>query len=373
MRSCLKRACALSILLLSLCVCPMAAFAAEPPLSIDGLSFGSYGDWLQSDYFKSSGGRCATPDRDTRLALYGESLEDAFGGGDCTAGSTNPSEIYEPGVNYEIQVVVHILMNTACTQGVISDELVHSQIDILNEDFLALAGTNGSNGYDGQISFVLATEDPQGQPTTGITRTCNTTYYNDGGSYWNELAWDPNRYMNVYTNQAGGNLGYVPFLPADGGGSNVGNANDRVVVLWTSFGRDSSIGPPYDQGRTSTHEVGHYLGMEHTFSGGCGTASEPGCFSTGDLICDTNTESGPVFSPCQVGASSSCGTTDPSDNYMDYSDDLCMMRFTQQQVRRMRCTLEDYRTGIYSTGGGSDIFDDGFESEDTAAWSSSEP
>lgn len=323
---------------------------------------------FSAEYIQATGKRCGTPSRETRAMLYGLGTE---GASDCSSSSTNPTSDYDPNVLYQIQVVVHVLMNDACTQGVLSDEDVQSQIDILNEDFLALMGTNGANGNDAQIQFVLASQDPEGQPTTGITRNCNTTWFNDGGGYWNTLAWDPHRYMNVYTNTASGALGYVPFLPADNNGNNVGNANDRVVVLWSSFGRDGVIGPPYNQGRTGTHEVGHYLGLEHTFTGGCGDNTPPGCYSDGDLICDTNDEQFPGSSPCQVGASSSCGSVDPTDNYMDYSDDLCMEQFTVEQNRRMRCTLETYRPNLFTNV--TDIFADGFESGDVTSWSGTIP
>lgn len=355
----------------------LASSHDEGAVEADGLTFDSWQSYVQSEYFKVSEGRCATPDREIRELFHPNlyELPETLGGAaaDCSASSTNPTSDYDPTVLWEIPVVVHVLMNDACTTGVISDALVQSGIDILNEDLLALAGTNGANGTDIQVQFRLATVDPVGNPTTGITRDCNTTWFNDGGAYWNTLAWDPNRYMNVYTNTASGALGYVPFLPADGGGGLVGTAQDRVVVLWDSYGRDAPIGPPYDQGRTLTHEVGHYLGMEHTFSGGCGTATPPGCYTSGDLICDTNAESNPTFSPCQVGDKSTCGSVDPSDNYMDYSDDLCMMKFTAEQGRRIRCTLEFYRPNLYSVAGGDDIFADSFESGDTTSWSSTSP
>lgn len=371
------RALCTSLALAALILAPASASAhGDETVNADGLAFDSWQSYVQSEYFKVAGGRCATPDREVR-EIFNPNLYDlpeALGGSpaDCSAGSTNPTSDYDPTVAFVVPVVVHVLMDDACNQGAMTDQLVQSGIDILNEDFLALTGTNGGQGNDAQVQFALATVDPDGDPTTGITRDCNTTWFNDGGSYWNTLAWDPNRYMNVYTNRASGALGYVPFLPADGGGAQVGSPQDRVVVLWNSFGRNAPIGPPYNQGRTLTHEVGHYLGLEHTFSGGCGTATPPGCYTSGDMICDTNSEANPTFSPCAVGDKSTCGSVDPSDNYMDYSDDLCMLQFTPEQGRRMRCTMEFYRPNVYSVASG-DIFDDGFESGDASSWSSISP
>ena len=83
-------------------------------------------------------------------------------------------------------------------------------------------------------------------------------WYNDGGGYYFTLAWDTNRYLNIYTNTAGGALGYVPNLPQSG---IAGDPADRVVINWLSFGRGSAGGQPYNWCRTCTHEVGHYLGL----------------------------------------------------------------------------------------------------------------
>ncbi len=150
--------------------------------------------------------------------------------------------------------------------------------------------------------------------------------------------------MNIYTNSASALLGYVPFLPSDGGGAFVGGNDDRVVILWDAFGRDAPAGAPYDQGRTATHEVGHYLGLYHPFDGGCGTNS---CNSTGDTICDLDDLSSP-----QLGCSASpasCGVAgggNPLRNYMNYTDDTCMTHFTQEQIRRMRCSMQHYRPNL---------------------------
>lgn len=309
---------------------------------------------------------CGTPEPALRAERFGifEKVPS-----DCSQTSTNPLPVYAPAVVWEIPVVVHVIANTAGTQGVVSDALIASQIEILNEDFQALLGTPGAAGTDVRLRFVLATLDPDGDPTTGITRSFNTTWFQDGGSYWSSLAWDPQRYLNLYTNDAGGDLGYVPFLPADAGGTLAGTAADRVVVLWSAFGRNAPIGPPFDQGRTATHEIGHYLGLEHTFNGGCASGTSPACYGNGDLICDTNPEQIPTFG-CPVGAVS-CGSPDPIENYMDYSDDTCMERFTTEQARRIRCTLMSYRPLVYRVV--TEIFEDGFESGDVSAWSSAVP
>lgn len=322
---------------------PVVAGNSEKPIvGVDGVEFESWQEYINSDHFRQAGGRCATPSRAERQEIWG--WIEGGDPSDCSSNETNPLPAYDPSTRlFEIPVVVHIIMDSACSQGQISDELAATQIDILNEDFLAWQGSNGGSGTDVQIRFVLATEGPDGKPTNGITRDCNTTWFNDGGGYYDTLNWDPFNYLNIYTNTASGALGYVPFLPADSGGGLVGLPSDRVVVLWSSFGREAPIGPPYDQGRTTTHEVGHYLGLEHTFNGGCGAEDPPACYSEDDLICDTNPEASPTFSPCALGDKVTCGSVDPSDNYMDYSDDLCMLQFTPEQSKRERCTLEHYR------------------------------
>ncbi|MDP6928835.1 MAG: M43 family zinc metalloprotease, partial [Planctomycetota bacterium] len=113
---------------------------------------------------------------------------------------------------------------------------------------------------------------------------------------------------------------------------------DRVVILWNTFGRNAP-NAPYNKGRTTTHEVGHYLGLLHPFDNKCGSASA--CYTTGDLICDTNPDQKPHYG-CDTQARS-CNTPDPIHNYMEYSDDTCMWWFTSEQVRRMRCTIEHWR------------------------------
>lgn len=276
--------------------------------------------------------RCATPVHDANAAI--DEIPS-----DCGYTRTNPTAEYATTSVYRIPVVFHVIQRTNGT-GFLSQAQIQSQVDVLNEDFRAKPGSPGAPGFDTGIEFYLADVDPQGQPTNGITYTSNNSWFSDFGSYWTTLAWDTNRYLNIYTNSGGGALGYVPEIPQAEG--LVGSARDRVVVLWNTVGKNAPGGPPFDQGRTVTHEVGHYLGLVHTFENGCGSASA--CYTTGDLICDTNREANPT-NGCGRNKSS-CSSPDPVNNYMDYSDDRCLWEFTSEQARRMRCTLKNYRPNL---------------------------
>lgn len=261
-----------------------------------------------------------------------------FAPSDCGYSTNSPQPQYEPICTYEIQVVFHVIQRQNGT-GFLSASTIRDQIDILNEDFQAIAGSLGENGTNARIRFRLADVDPNGAPTSGITYSTNNGWYNDSGNYWSPLAWDTNRYLNIYTNAPPCCYGYVEDFPQTGV---VGEARDRVVLWWEAVGRQPTPGWPGNRGRTATHEVGHYLGLYHTFCGGCGSASN--CYGTGDLICDTNGQASST-SGC-VTSSSSCGSSDPTSNYMDYTDDACLTEFTPEQVNRMRCILEHWRPDV---------------------------
>ncbi|MBI2425066.1 MAG: hypothetical protein HYV27_19735 [Candidatus Hydrogenedentes bacterium] len=311
-----------------------------------GYTFDSWGAYLGSDYFKANGLRCKTGTSKAGPSPKGSQA-------DCSFLATNPAGEYAPEVErYRIPVVVHVIMNTN-GDGALSDAMILSQIDVLNEDFLALPASSGADGTDVQIEFYLATEDPDGQPTTGITRSTNNDWFDDVANYKSVLAWDTHRYLNIYTNTAGGALGYA-ILPQYNA---AGNSQDGVVILHAAFGKDSGF-VPYDLGRTATHEVGHYLGLLHTFESGCDDAAAPGCYNTADLICDTNPEAFENYG-CPAAATSCNASPDPIHNYMDYTDDACMFEFTPEQARRMRCSLLNWRPSLYQiaepddTGGGA--------------------
>ncbi len=302
-----------------------------------GVLYESFEEYFTSDYFKQMNARCGTRIDPLIAQMAAGNIGPAGSPADCTYNFTNPAAEYDPSTGkFRIPVVVHVIQRTNGT-GFIPEDRIRSQIDVLNEDFLAILGSLGENGTDIQIEFYLATEDPDGNPTNGITYSTNNTWYNDSGGYYNSLAWDTNRYCNIYTNSASGALGYVPDLPQ---GGIAGNPADRIVIFHDAFGRNSPL-PPYHLGRTTTHEMGHYLGLWHVFDNGCGNNN---CYSTGDRICDTNPMSSPTFG-CP-GSRNQCGEPAPFHNYMDYSDDICMDNFTPEQARRMRCSLEFYRPDL---------------------------
>lgn len=289
-----------------------------------------------SAYFTStaaltSGARCGTPV---------EAPAPAAAPSDCSLSHTTINAEYNDARVFVIQVVFHIIKRTDGT-GAVTPALLQSQIDILNEDFDALTGTPGAGGHNIKLQFVLAQFDPDGNPTPGYDVTTNNSYFNDPGpgsssAMKQALHWDTTRYFNVYTNDSAGYLGYATFPQEEAGG-----VEDGVVVLYSAVGRDAPAGPPYDQGRTLTHETGHYFGLLHTFQDGCSSPSSP--HDSGDLIGDTVPESDAQFG-CSPGPSACGGGNNPITNYMDYTDDTCMTNFSTEQANRVRCSIVNYRT-----------------------------
>ncbi len=243
---------------------------------------------------------------------------------------------------YIIPVVVHVIHNGGVEN--ISDAQVQSQVDVLNEDYRRIAGTNGfGNGVDTEIEFRLAKLDPDGDCTNGIVRIKSQLTYHD--SYERPLlsqlsSWNPTRYLNIYVVKtiAGNVLGYASF---PGGPTD----QDGMVMEHTAFGTMGTAQVPNNLGRTCSHESGHWFGLYHTFNGGCGV--DP-C-NDGDLVCDTPPVINPNFN-CPVTNSCHNDSPDVSDqvqNYMDYTNDACKNMFTAGQRDRMHATLNALRPGIW--------------------------
>lgn len=250
-----------------------------------------------------------------------------------------------------IPVVVHIIHN-GDAYGVnenITDEQVQSQITVMNQDYRKMSGTPGYNtnsiGADIQIEFVLAKVDPNGNPTNGINRI------NLCQDYWEissidftvkpTTIWNPTQYMNMWCVKFGGAdsdiLGYAQF-PSNG--TTTANT-DGVVAGYGYFGSSAlttgSFSTPYDRGRTMTHEVGHFLGLYHTFQGGCAGENN----TSGDFCTDTPAVSTPNFG-CSARNSCSTGAADMIANYMDYTDDTCMNIFTLEQKGRIQSVMNSF-------------------------------
>jgi hypothetical protein len=189
---------------------------------------------------------------------------------------------------------------------------------------------------DMEIQFCLATVDPNGNPTTGITRhqyniVNQSTIDNTIKSQTN---WDPTRYLNVWSvtmpNDLNGVLGYA-YPPLT---SIVGTTLDGVVINYLHLGNNPTANPE-SQGRTFTHEVGHYLGLPHPWSDINGNG---GCV-VDDGINDTP-QTDNAFYGCPGFPQFRCGSSAMFMNFMDYVDDDCMNSFTLGQKAVMRAVLQ---------------------------------
>lgn len=275
---------------------------------------------------------------------------------------------------FEIPVVFHVLYNNTAQNT--ADALILNQINELNRAFRKLTEDTSrirpifkQIAADVRIQFVLATKDPSGNPTSGITRTFTnkTTFGTSQGAYTTDMkydarggktAWDPTSYMNVWIcNMQYPNLGsmVLGFATPPNGSPNwqqfPGSTKDTndlesgVVLHYRIVGRNNP-NPylKYTEGKTAVHEVGHYLGLRHVWGDGNYTV---GC-SFDDGIDDT---------PNARLASTSCSglntCTDPvndkpdqTENYMDYALDGCAGMFTEKQAYVMRFVLDKLRSGL---------------------------
>lgn len=243
-----------------------------------------------------------------------------------------------------IPVVFHVVYRTSTEN--ISTAQLQTQLDVLNEDFRRLnsdADNTWSQAADSEIEFCLASVDPNGNPTTGITRTSTTVNgfgtndavkFNSSGG---KDAWPASDYLNFWVcNIGGGILGYAQF---PGGAA----ATDGVVNDYRYTGTIGTATAPFNLGRTATHEVGHWLNLRHIWGDG-------GC-SVDDFVGDTPTSDGPNYgcTPTHV----SCNSTDMVQNYMDYSDDACMNLFTAGQKARMQALFAPggFRASLLNSNG----------------------
>lgn len=241
-----------------------------------------------------------------------------------------------------IPVVIHVLYNAPGEN--ISDDQIRSQIEVLNKDFGKLnTDINlvpqpfAPHAADTRIQFALAKADPEGRATTGIVRkkTAQTSWKQDDKMKYNisggDDAWDSHSYLNIWVcNLNRSLLGYSTFPGA-------APDKDGVVIRTDVFGNININSAVYNKGRTTTHEVGHWLNLKHLW---------------GDSNCgDDNVDDTPQQRTYNSGCSSfpqvnpdGCNPDPNGDmfmNFMDFSDDACILMFTWGQKQRMRNLFRD--------------------------------
>ncbi|HKX84553.1 MAG TPA: zinc metalloprotease, partial [Pyrinomonadaceae bacterium] len=218
-----------------------------------------------------------------------------------------------------INVYFHVInKGTGIANGDVPSSQITSQINVLNAAYAPW-------GW----SFNLV----------ATTRTTNATWYTAGynssaeSQMKNALRQGTADDLNIYSNNMGGGLlGWATFPSS----YNSQPKMDGVVLLYSSLPGGSAV--PYNLGDTGTHEVGHWMGLYHTFQGGCN--------GSGDSVSDTPAERSPAYG-CPSGRDSCRNKAglDPITNFMDYTDDACMDRFSAGQDSRMDSMFTTYRFG----------------------------
>jgi len=257
-----------------------------------------------------------------------------------------------------IPVVVHVVYANPSEN--ISAAQVLSQIAILNKDYRksnadtsAIPSVFAAVAADCEIEFCLATKDPNGNSTSGITRTATkqtsfspgtfngVSWSNDGVKYTSSGgtdAWNTSKYLNIWVCDLGNLRGYAQ-LP--GGPS----SSDGVVVDYTRFGNIGTAAWASFTIRTTTHEIGHWLNLNHIWGNNIKETS-----NCGDDFCDdtpaesSSTYGTPTFPYNTYSACNSGANGEMFMNYMDYTD--CRSMFTQDQKTRMRAAIDTFRSGL---------------------------
>jgi Pregnancy-associated plasma protein-A len=286
-----------------------AALVAAPTAGAGTLtpSLGSFCEPVSSTAFVGRGGDVREPD----LGMVATDLPASAKG--------------RAGKNFKATIPVYLHVITDGAIGNLTDRQITDQIAVLNRTF-----AGGEGGASTGFSFRLA----------GVTRTDNADWFyaGPGGnaehSMKRALHQGGDNALNFYSTTAGDFLGwaYLPDIVTKPGQEYL----DGVVIDWESIpGTSTTYAGRYDQGETATHEVGHWLDLEHTFYGGCN--------AKGDFVADTPPER-TATSGCPAGKDT-CPEPglDPIHNYMDYSYDSCYTEFTAGQTQRMRDAWLLYR------------------------------
>ena len=269
-----------------------------------------------------------------------------------------------------IPVVFHVIHSgqNVGTGLNLSDAQLQSQLDVLNEcyrkhnaDTALVPNIFKSRIADIEVEFCLAVTDPSGNNTTGITRhSFNANPNTFDANIKPVTVWDATRYLNIWTTQLNnGILGYATF-PNMGPMTEDGVVLDFRVVGRKPFNPFTSSSDTL--GKTCVHEVGHWLGLYHTFQDSCKGMTPQTCATEGDRVCDT-----PPAKEANYGNPSltlnSCNESpiDEPDmwmNYMDYANSENLHMFTTGQRDIMRATLNTFRLSILSSTGCVNVFDE---------------
>lgn len=240
-------------------------------------------------------------------------------------------------VIYTIPVVIHVMHTGGASN--ISDAQIHDAIEIINEDFNKLNSDTSSVIDDFQgiianvgVEFKLAELDPNGNCSKGITRTY-TSLTNDAGENVKDLIrWDPSKYLNVWVvsdiSIGAGGYSYYP------GEAPNNDANAGVVILASQFGSIGESNGTTSSNRSLTHEIGHYLGLNHTWGDSNDNNLDQNC-NGDDGISDTPNTKG-SNSGCNL-AQNTCSSIDNVQNFMDYAS--CPLMYTEGQKTAMIAAL----------------------------------